>query len=77
MNGGIVNARQHLEVMDTSALCPTCGLPRDYEQFDESGFASTPDLGRQVVLARFELAPQYCGLLENFSQFTDQYGCDP
>ena len=27
-------------------------------------------------MARFELPPQYCGLLENFSQFTDQLGRD-
>ena len=77
MNDGIASAMQHLRVMDVSALCPSCGLPRDYEHFDESGFAATPAAGQQVVLARFELAPQYCGLLENFSQYTDQFGRDP
>jgi len=76
MNGGTANAIQHLGVMDTSALCPACGLPRDYEHFDESGFAATPSAGQEVVLARFELAPQYCGLLENFSQYSDQFGLD-
>ncbi len=39
MNGGIVGAMQQLDVMRVSALCPNCGLPRDYEHFDESGFA--------------------------------------
>jgi hypothetical protein len=76
MNGGIVNALPQLDVMRASYLCPNCGLPRDYEHFDESGFAGTPAPGRQVVLARFELRPQYCGLLENFSQYTDQFGRD-
>ena len=76
MNGGIANALQQLDVMHNSALCPACGLPRDYEHFDESGFACTPGPGQQVVLARFELAPQYCGLLENFSQFSDRFGRD-
>ena len=76
MNGGIANALQQLDVVQNSALCPACGLPRDYEHFDESGFACTPGRGQQVVLARFELPPQYCGLLENFSQFTDRFGRD-
>jgi hypothetical protein len=64
------------DVTRASYLCTNCGLPRDYEHFDESGFAKKPDRGREVVLARFELPPQYCGLLENFSQFTDLLGRD-
>jgi hypothetical protein len=77
MNGGIVSAMQQLDVMRASYLCPNCGLPRDYEHFDESGFADKPaQPSREVLLARFELPPQYCGLLENFSQFTDQLGRD-
>ena len=39
MNGGIVSALPQLDVMRASYLCPNCGLPRDYEHFDESGFA--------------------------------------
>jgi hypothetical protein len=74
MKGGVVSAMPQLDVMPESYLCPNCGLPRDYEHFDESGFADTPAPGREVVLARFELRPQYCGLLENFSQFTNQLG---
>ena len=38
MNGGIVSALPQLDVMRASYLCPNCGLPRDYEHFDESGF---------------------------------------
>src|SRR4029077_13306306 len=62
VNGSSANTLQQIGVVHTSALCPACGLPRDYEHFDESGFACTPGPGQQVVLARFELAPQYCGL---------------
>ena len=76
MNGSTANALQPIGLVHTSALCPACGLPRDYEHFDESGFADTPEHGQEKVLARFELAPQYCGLLENFSQFSDLYGRD-
>jgi hypothetical protein len=47
-------------------------MPKDYEHFDESSFADVPAIGREVALARFELQPQYCGLFENFSQYTDQ-----
>jgi hypothetical protein len=76
MNGGVVSPMPHLDVTHASYLCPNCGLPRDYEHFDESGFAKPPTPGHEVVLARFELPPQYCGLLENFSQFTDLLGRD-
>lgn len=76
MNGGIVNALPQLDVMRASYFCPNCGLPRDYEHFDESGFAETPSRGREVVVARFQLPPQYCGMFENFSQFTDLLGRD-
>jgi len=76
MKGGLVSAVPRLDVTHPSYLCPNCGMPRDYEHFDESGFADTPAPGREVVLARFELQPQYCGLLENFSQFTDLLGRD-
>jgi hypothetical protein len=76
MNGGIVSALPQLDVIRASYLCPNCGLPRDYEHFDESGFNFAPSRGREVVLARFELRPQYCGLFENFSQFTNLLGRD-
>lgn len=53
-----------------------CGIPMDSEYFDESGVAAVPAPGGEVVLARFELSPQYCGVLEYFSQFTDLHAKD-
>jgi hypothetical protein len=60
-----------------ASLCAICGLPRDSMYFDESGVAALPPPGREVVLARFELSPQYCGILEYFSQFTDRLATSP
>ena len=65
--------------------CPTCGIPLDSEYFDESGVEEIPEeqegevlpLGQEKVLATFELPPQYCGVLEYFSQFTDLHAQDP
>ena len=74
MNGSSANVLQQIGLVHTSALCPACGLPRDYEHFDESGFADTPERGREEVIARFDLPSQHCGLLENFSQYTDRFG---
>ena len=54
-------------------FCPSCGIPQDSEHFDESGFAPMPAPGREALLARFELRRQYCGVLEFFSQFTDEF----
>lgn len=65
-----------LELGSSSALCFNCGTPLDAQYFDESGVEGLPDTGREVVLARFELSPQYCGVLEYFSQFTDKYEKD-
>ena len=56
--------------------CPMCGVPLDSEYFDESGVVAAPAIGEQVILARFELPPQYCGVLEYFSQFTDEHAGD-
>ena len=33
-----------------------------------------PPVGASALLARIELPPQYCGVLEYFSQFTDLFG---
>lgn len=54
-----------------------CGVPLDSQYFDESGVAEVPAPGGEVVLARFELRPQYCGALEYFAQFTDSHAKDP
>jgi hypothetical protein len=52
--------------------CPMCGITLDSEYFDESEVIEAPKVGEAIVLARFELPPQYCGVLEYFSQFTDE-----
>ncbi len=58
-------------------ICVNCGVPVDSQHFDESGFASVPGPGSRVVLARFALPPQYCGVLEYFAQFTDSFAGAP
>ncbi len=55
-----------------SRLCASCGAPLDSQYFDESSVVAAPALGETVTLAQFDLPPQYCGVLEYFSQFTDQ-----
>jgi hypothetical protein len=54
-----------------------CGIPLDSQYFDESRVETLPALGAAALLARFELPPQYCGVLEYFSQFTDLFSHDP
>ncbi len=61
----------------SSELCAKCGIPFDARYFDTSSFADAPDAGAEVVLARFELPAEYCGVLEYFSQFTDAWADDP
>jgi hypothetical protein len=61
-----------LEMHAHLGLCPMCGITLDSEYFDESGVVEAPKVGEAIVLARFELPPQYCGVLEYFSQFTDE-----
>lgn len=59
--------------------CDICGIPLDAEYFDESGFVANdrlPRPGERAVLARFQIHPQYCGVLQCFSQFTDAYARD-
>ena len=66
-----------LEMPTRLGSCPMCGIPLDSEYFDESGVVEAPAIGEQVILARFELPPQYCGVLEYFSQFTDEHAGNP
>ena len=61
----------------TTGLCAACGVPFDSQYFDESSVVNVPTVtGDEVSLARFELPPQYCGVLRYFSQFTDAFGTD-
>ena len=61
---------------DSARLCARCSVPLDAKIFDESSFSDPPDLNRSITLAHFELPPQYCGVLEFFSQFTDAQARD-
>lgn len=55
-----------------------CGIPLDSQYFDEcEGVVGNLQKGRTHLLARFELPPRYCGVLEYFSQFTDANAADP
>lgn len=66
------------------ALCNSCGIPFDSQHFDDSSVIELRNeddedvllVGQEVVLARFELPPQYCGVLQYFAQFTDSFGRD-
>ena len=59
----------------TPALCNSCGIPFDSQHFDDSDVNAAPEnVGQEVVLARFDLPPQYCGVLQYFAQFTDKFG---
>jgi hypothetical protein len=62
---------------ESDSLCVNCGIPLDARHFDESlGVQSIPAVGRELLLASFDLQPQYCGMLEYFSQFTDAFAKD-
>jgi hypothetical protein len=64
-----------LEREQASALCNACGIPLDSQYFDDSSVQPiSVNPGEEVVLARFDLPPQYCGVLQYFSQFTDAFG---
>lgn len=58
-------------------ICHICGIPWDAGFFDESGIKPVPQVGQEVVLSRYELHRNYCGLLLYFAQFTDQHAKDP
>jgi len=61
----------------TTEFCTACGIPLDSQYFDQSNVVEMPEsIGDEVVLARFELPAQYCGVLQYFSQFTDAFGDD-
>jgi hypothetical protein len=63
-----------IDEVSPSGLCVACGIPVDSQYFDYSSVDDPPGVGSEKVLARFELPAQYCGVLQYFSQFTDQHG---
>ncbi|MGH9310065.1 MAG: hypothetical protein ACRD1U_11865 [Vicinamibacterales bacterium] len=56
--------------------CHICGVPADSGFFDESGVKAPPQPGQEVVLARYTLHRNYCGMLLYFAQFTDRFARD-
>jgi len=59
---------------ELAPACSICGIPADASYFDDSSIALAPDATiREVVLAKYELHPNYCGELQYFAQYTDAY----
>jgi hypothetical protein len=58
-------------------MCHNCGIPWDAGFFDESDIKKAPELGKEEVIARYELHRNYCGMLLYFAQFTELYARDP
>jgi hypothetical protein len=58
-------------------VCPSCGVPPDARPFDDATIVAPPAPGTEIVLARFTLPQQYCGILRHFAQFSDAYERDP
>jgi hypothetical protein len=54
-------------------VCHICGIPSDAGFFDESNIVPAPELGEEVVLARYALHRNYCGMLLYFAQFTNRF----
>ena len=63
-----------------SPMCATCGILWDAGYFDESRVIDLSvqplNPGDELVLARYQLHRNYCGILMSFAQFTDKYGHD-
>jgi hypothetical protein len=57
--------------------CHICGVPADAGFFDESTVTDPPPPGGEIVLARYTLHRNHCGLLMYFAQFTDRFARDP
>jgi hypothetical protein len=71
------HAVQRIEARVLPGSCATCGIPVDAGYFDDSRVVAAPPPGSEILLARFELPPQYCGVLQYFAQFTDAYADKP
>ena len=70
-------------VETVSGLCAACGVPLDSQYFDDSSVQTVPrhddkmDVGQEIILARFDMPAQYCGVLQYFAQFTDDFAIHP
>ena len=63
---------------ELAPACHVCGIPADASYFDDSSIAKAPDSdNREVVLAKYELHPNYCGELQYFAQYTDAFATSP
>lgn len=66
-----------------TSMCHICGIPSDAGVFDESNIIDLDQPvaalgpGQELVLARYQLHRNYCGILLHFAQFTDQHAADP
>jgi hypothetical protein len=56
--------------------CHICGIPWDAGFFDEANIRKAPALGQEIVLARYQLHRNYCGVLMSFAQFTNEFAND-
>jgi hypothetical protein len=54
------------------SVCQMCGIPVDAGFFDASSIQEAPGAGQEIVLARYALHRNYCGVLMSFAQFTDR-----
>ncbi|MET0555849.1 MAG: hypothetical protein ABW221_22610 [Vicinamibacteria bacterium] len=66
-----------MTVTAAEAPCYVCGIPADASYFDDSSIVGAPSGGSEVVLARFESHPNYCGVLQYFAQYTDAHAASP
>jgi hypothetical protein len=61
------------EYFDASGFVGEGEAVTKFSQFTPQLPPPLPRRGEQVVLANFQLHPQYCGVLTYFSQYTDLY----
>jgi len=59
-----------------STVCHICGIPVDAGYFDDASIKPAPEADKEIILARYQLHRNYCGLLMSFAQFTDLYAAD-
>src|SRR4026208_1109446 len=57
-------------------VCNICGISLDSGYFDKASFEKAPQPGQEIVLAKYKLHPNHCGVLMSFAQFTDLYAKD-